>query len=364
MKRGTIFIVLFLVIAAAIVGASTFLRAQPPVGVRIAVHPLAADWVRAAAGRFNAGEPVVNGTTRIVVNIEPIDDLAVWNANAPWTASNHPDGWIPALAASVDYAAASRISFTTVVPSVGQSMLLWGGFTGEVNAITENGTRTFDWSALQTNIGTVNPALPHPTRTVQGLAVLLSAAAHYAETEFLDAALLGDDFRQWVRPILEAVPNYNTLGSSPAQTLAARGPSAGGVALLPETEWITSLTGFNASQTDPIRLNYPLYNVLFDFPLARWNGLNDAGSPQDLNSAAIAAGVDAFGAFLMSDAERANAEAEGLRTGIIQPPTADVFVNAQRYGAVNMPDLSHPVQLPERNDLRAFIEWARSVVGS
>lgn len=363
MKRGTVFIILFLLIAAGIVAASTFLRSQPPVTIRLAVHPLVSEWVRAAAARYNATNPTVSGTQRIVIAVETIDDLAVWNANAPWDASDHPDGWIPANAISVDYAAEARMNFTTLETTVAQSVLLWGGFTSEVEAITENGTRVFDWDALQLNIDTVNPALPHPTRTMQGLAIILSAAADFSEIEFLQAAELGDPFRAWVLPILEAVPNFNTLGSSPAQTMAARGPSAGSVALLPETDWLNNLSGQLVNTSDPVRLNYPRFNVIFDFPLTRWNGATVDDSPQAVNADAITAGLRAFGDYLKDDGERAFAEDDGLRTGIIRVPTSAAFTQGVRYGAQNTPDLARPVQFPTRNELRTFTAWLEGVIG-
>ena len=48
MRRGTIFLILFIVIVAGIIGLSTFLQNQPPVEITVAVNPLAEEWVREA----------------------------------------------------------------------------------------------------------------------------------------------------------------------------------------------------------------------------------------------------------------------------------------------------------------------------
>ncbi len=59
-QRGTIFIVLFLLIAAGIIGASRFLGSQPATEYTLAVDPLAQGWAEAAVSAFNASQPTVN----------------------------------------------------------------------------------------------------------------------------------------------------------------------------------------------------------------------------------------------------------------------------------------------------------------
>ncbi|RMG82840.1 MAG: hypothetical protein D6712_14010, partial [Chloroflexi bacterium] len=103
MRRATVVLLIFLLIVGGIIGSSLVLRNQPPLEFTIAVHPLAAEWVREAVNDFNASEPLVNSTRRVRANIITIEDLDVWLDSPNWTRTNHPAGWIPASSASVTY---------------------------------------------------------------------------------------------------------------------------------------------------------------------------------------------------------------------------------------------------------------------
>src|SRR5262249_40537909 len=104
MRRGTIFVLLFIVIAAAIVAASKVIQSQPPLEVTIAVDPLAESWVQDAVKALNDSQPVVNGTRRVQYKVTVIEDLDVWQGQRKWSPDNHPDTWIASSSASVTYA--------------------------------------------------------------------------------------------------------------------------------------------------------------------------------------------------------------------------------------------------------------------
>src|SRR5689334_7809025 len=112
-QRGTIFIVLFILIAAAIIGLSRFMGAQPPVEYTLAVDPLAQSWAEAAVSGFNASQPLVNGH-RITFRVVAADDLNVWQGQNIWNTKNHQDAWLAASHASVDYARANGLNLVNV----------------------------------------------------------------------------------------------------------------------------------------------------------------------------------------------------------------------------------------------------------
>jgi len=143
-QRGTIFIVLFILIAVAIVGVSRFMGAQPPVEYTLAVDPLAQAWADSAVNAFNASQPTVNGH-RISFRVVAVDDLSVWQGQNVWTTKNHQDVWIPASHASVDYARANGLSLINVSDSLARTPMVWGGYISRANLLTTNGTLPLDW---------------------------------------------------------------------------------------------------------------------------------------------------------------------------------------------------------------------------
>jgi hypothetical protein len=370
MRRGTVIVLLFIIVAVAIVGASQFLRSQPPLEITIAVSPLAEDWVRSAVDALNATEPVVGATRRIRFRVEPIDDMSVWlDDRRLWTTDSHPAGWIPAASVSVDYAAQARLPLEVVAPSLARTPLVWGGFASRVDALT-NGTGALDWGQVadaarlgrwsqipggQSGWGNLTLAFSHPARSIAGLGVLFSGAADYAGAAEVSGTVTGaSDFRDWIRPVMESVPNFITLGDSPAQAMASRGASIGEIALLPEQEWLTHLRG-QLQGSDPLRLAYPEYPFVFDFPLVRWADIDTPNEEQ--------AAIDVLSAWLMGEARQAALVDHGLRPaqGDV-PETAGLFVNAQPYGALLTPDLARAVQAPPRTDTQRLLTWLTSSV--
>jgi hypothetical protein len=356
MKRGTIFIILFLLIAVAVVAVSQYLRTQPPLEIRVAVSPLAGAWLTQATNSLNATNPVVNSTRRTHYSVEVIDDTQVWlDESRRWTTESHPQAWMPAASFSIEFANENRLPFVTVHPSVARTLLVWGGFSSYVNDITGDDTTQFDWAAVAEAAPNARLAFTNPARTVGGLAVLLSGAGDYHDVTSLTGTEVNDSgFRNWIRPVVEAVPNFNTLGASVADTLAARGSSIGQIGLLPESEWLRNLRGSLTQENDPVVLSYPEYTVVFDFPVALWQ---DTTLPANADEAAA---VEALGRWLLTAAQQSSAEDFGLRPAQ-GDPASEQFKEGARYGALISPVLQ-TVEPPSRNDLRQFVEWVSTIV--
>ncbi len=364
MRRGTIFVILFVVVAVAVVGVSQFLRSQPAVTVTVAASPVVADWTRAQIDALNATQPLTVTGQRVEFVLHPSqpDDLTLWaDAERPWTDANHPDAWIALSAASVDYVVETRLPFVTVTPSLAQTTLVWGGFARYVAALTSDGAAAFDWArvaeaaaSVRWNAvapssglnGNVNLAFESPTRDAAGLLTMVAAAASYSSTDApTDATLSGSGFRDWLRPLLDSV-NFTTLGASPAQRIAASGATVAQIALLPESEWLKQWSGALVG-SDPFQIAYPTYAVVFDFPLARW----DTGLTADEGAA-----VDLLATWLTGDAAQNALGTYGLR----QPDGTGVggrFAEAAAAGvsASFVPD--RVVAFPERADLLRFQSW-------
>lgn len=319
MRRGTIVFVLFVVIIAAIIGLSQFLKSQPSVQLTVAVSPMVSDWISAAAERFNAGDRLA-GTRQVRLVVTPVDDAAVWGSGSGWSTTSHPDAWIPAWSASRTYASALPLS--ELEPTLAKTLLVWGAFESRVNALTPFGwNRVGDaatpgtWAAAAPNSGlngNVTLAFTHPTQTISGFAVLLSAASAFFDTPIQSSQdLASAEYRMWLAPVLQSVPNFNTLGASPARTIAARGTTVGDIALLPESDWVTNLSGRLIDGSDPIQLVYPDYPFVFDFPFVVWNGTTS--STADVTAEQAQDIMRQFADFLLTDAEQSAAQRYGLR---------------------------------------------------
>ncbi|MBL8145887.1 MAG: hypothetical protein JNL34_05830 [Anaerolineae bacterium] len=352
MRRGTIIVILFIVIAAAVVGVSFFLRSQPPLEFTVTVSPLAGAWLRDAAASFNASNPTINGTQAIRVAVQPQDEAQIaLGESAAWTRENHPAGWIPAAAVTVDFARSRGLPFETLHESVAQTPLVWGGFGDIVADVTNDGQETFDWPAVNEAVaaGPVRLAFRSPSATIDGFAVLLSGAAALTENAVITRdSLRSPAARAWLETTLLAVPNTTTLGASAAGAMAARGPTAGGLALLPESEWLTNLRGQLVNGSTPVQLAYPAYTVQFTFPCTAW----DDPSVTDPAVASRADAVKAFCNYLLTPAQQANAARFGLRPadGVLSEDNAALFTAAATYGAqIELPPMA-AVQAPNRSD--------------
>ncbi|MFQ3567769.1 MAG: hypothetical protein SNJ59_12305 [Aggregatilineales bacterium] len=356
MRRGSIFVIIFILVAGGIVGTSFFLRAQPPLELTVAVSPLASEWVRAAVNAFNATDPIVNATRRVRFTVETIDDLNVWLEDGRgWTQGSHPDAWIPAASFSVAFAREARMPLTMLEPTLARTLLVWGGFSDQVEAVLGDEV-SLDWQAVASAAPRARLAFFHPARTAAGLAVLLSSAGDFHETtQPSDAELSSPDYRNWLRLVIEAVPNFNTLGTSVAETLAARGPSIGEIGLLPESDWLRNLRGQLVRPAGPLRLNYPAYNLVFEFPLARWS------DPQE-EDPDRRAGIEALGRWLLSAEQQTAAARYGLRSVDGQAEMESELFNRALAHGLQFEPAYQAVEVPSRNAIRTLLAWTSTVI--
>ena len=364
MRRGSVFVILFVLVAAIIIGASQFLRSQPPLEVTIAVSPLAEDWVRASADAFNATNPLLGSGQRIAIRVQPVDDPAVWGDNArTFSAQEHPAAWIPALTASVDYAVELRLPVATITPATARTLLVWGIFESRA-AVAQPDDAPLDWPRVQelaemeswasvpggqANWGFVKLIFSRPATTAGGLGVLFSGAGAFYDTADLATATLSDNaFRAWMQPVIDSVPNFNTLGADPAAALT-RGPSTGEIALLPESQWLVQLNGI--VQRESVRFSYPKYAVVYDFPVALW----DAPEMTDIERDA----VYRFADWLLQPAQQEGAIAFGLRpVSWDADAQAPLMAAAIPYGITPDLDLAATITAPTRNEVLRMLNWA------
>lgn len=364
MRRGSVFVILFVLVAAIIIGASQFLRSQPPLEVTVAVSPLAEAWVRASADAFNATNPLLGSGQRIAIRVQAVDDPAVWgDTTRAFSAQQHPAAWIPALAASVDYAVEQRLPVATITPATAHTLLVWGVFESRASVAQPDDT-TLDWPHVQelaaaeswaslpggqASWGFVKLIFSRPSTTAGGLGVLFSGAGAYFDTTDLTTVALSDNaFRGWMQPVIDSVPNFNTLGADPAAALT-RGPSTGEIALLPESQWLVQLNGI--VQREPVRFSYPEYAVVYDFPVALW----DAPEMTDIERDA----VYRFADWLLQPAQQDRAITYGLRSVVGSVDAqAPLIAAAIPYGIAPVLDLTATITAPTRNEVLRMINWA------
>lgn len=358
-SRGTIVLVIFAIIVAAIIGLSQFVQSQPPVEITVAVNPMAEDWMRALVADFNESETVINGTTRITVNVTTTKDIAVWGDNK-WSADNHPDAWLPASSASVSYLN-SNIPFQTIANSTAQTPLVWGGFQSRVDILTTDGvldwgtvaeaaqTDEGNWASLggESGWGFLKFAYARPSNDMAGLAVLFSGAGEFTASTTLDRSqLLDDSFNDWMSAIVASVPNFQTLGSNPASVMASRGTSVAEIAFLPESLWLNSLGDINGN--DPITFNYPAMQFVLDFPLTMWD------DPDTSDETKLA--VQAFADYVTGTGQNTVTEF-GLRPANGNVTNADsLFADGVSFGILLEPDYGQIVTAPDKNTTETLLE--------
>lgn len=350
--RTTIILVIFLVVIAAIFGLNQAIR-QDPLEITIAVDPLAENWIQAAAQEYNASNTLIgNGTIPVQIKIIIEDDLDIWRGNPNWGSSNHPQAWIASSQASINYLP-PNLPFRALHQSLARTPLVWGGFENRVFWVRDEDSRSFDWSAVQdisvaqswqnlgaaNESGNINMALNWPANSMAGIGALMTSAADYGQTPILSRELLNEaDFTDWFFPISETLYNSRTLGGNPAETMASRGTSAADYALLPEVQWLLSVDDL---ADDGFVFNYPAYQFVLDFPMARWE---DTQTKDDEKAA-----VASFGEFLAGERGQALALEHGLRPVNSEPDeNATLFSNGQAYGIQLTPDYGQIVEAPSR----------------
>lgn len=365
MRRGSIFVVIFILVAAGVIGASQFLRSQPALEITVAVDPLARDWAQQAIASLNATEPIVNATRRAQFRLLVVDDLDVWQGQQSWTPDSHPDAWIAASSLSTRYARENGLPLIEAAASLARTPLVWGGYASRVEVVTRDGARPLDWQAVAeaaaaeawVSIGGeaswqfIKLGFAQPQRKIGGVAVLLSGAAAFNQSAtFTGNALNNAAFREWLLPVIKAVPNFATLGSDPALAMA-RGPSTVEIALFPEALWLLNVNGL--TKHEPIVLNYPAYQMTLDFPMMRWE---DAQTTDDQRAA-----IELLRGWLTNEAQQALLGSFGLRPAAGEPAqTEPLFAAGLPYGIQLAPDYGQTVQPPARPELQGLIQWAAS----
>lgn len=364
MRRETIVLIIFIVITGAIIGLSQFFQSQPPIEYTVSVNSLSAGWLREAVQRFNNSNPTINVTQRIRFTVVEESDMARWQ-DMTWTPEAHPAAWFPSTHTALEYASRYRMH----TASVARSPLIWGGYASRVSALTQDGTQPFDWASVQNGAareswgrvsggesswGFVKLAFSTPEQNSAGLGALFSAAASFHESENLTGEAMRDSaFRNWLAPVVQSVPSFNTLGTNPASAMS-RNLSVADVALLPEAQWLSGLNGL--LRHEPVAFSYPAYQYLLDFPVGVWATAQEV-DPMEYQA------VDALVTWLLSEAEQAHLLAYGLRPAHSEPgPDAALFVTAQDYGIQLTPDYGMTVQPPSRTDAQGLIQWFRGQI--
>lgn len=347
MRRGTFVIILFVLVAGAIIAATTLLRSQPALEVTIATDPLAEAWVRAAALSYNESGATVGVGRRVRVLVTTRSDTQV--LQTPWVPNDQPVGWIPAWSSLAAVSRGSTVTTQTVALSLARTPLVWMSYASREADIPD-----VSWQGIQevADNKNIDLAFSLPPQSVQGLASLISAVADFHQTGILSDSMLSDSaMRTWLMPLIASVPNFNTLG--PNVALYVAGPQGGTVdaAIAPESQWLSALNTLTAKGQP--RFAYPAYPVVFDFPFIT---LRDIATTDDEISAA-----QSFAAYLSSPAQQQNLDRFGLRPAQSDPQsTSTVFIPAQQYGiAASLPS-AQPVQLPSSSSVLSLLTWFNS----
>ncbi len=357
MKRGTIFFILFVIIIVGVIGVSQFLRSQPPIIINITANNIIQPWLQDEANRFNNTTPLTQLGQPIQIQISTIDDIQAWNTDSLSWRTHFPDAWIPSSTMSANFLRESGITFEVASESVVYTPLVWGAYVETAERITRDGAVALDWDAVENNLDETILAFYHPARSIIGFSAMLSAAGAYFDDTQINVT--SNEFRAWLSPIVNDVPNFNTFGSSIVQTLASRGRSMGNIAIVPESEWLTNLRG---SQVTGVQLYYPEYTFVFDMPYLVW---------QTPNQPDRAASARQFLNWLTSTNAQQRALNFGLRSEQIdvadyiatarasanQDLSTFPFANAETRRVQLQPDLSRTVTLTIRSDAQRFITW-------
>lgn len=343
MRRGTIFILVFIILAGGIIAITQLFRAQPALEIIIAVDPLAERWVREAATTFNTQNQTVGVSRRVRVTVQVISDMKVFSGQSGWGADTHPDGWIPAWSALfTSPSIGAGITANRVTDSLARTTLVW-------MSPASSPLSSVSWGEVANAVGqNERIAFPLADGSVQGLAALISGAADFRAQNALTEDDLGNETRDYLRPIIQAVPNFNTIGPDVAVFLSGPQGSSFVAGMAAESQWLMQLQVLAAKNP---RFGYPDYPILFDFPMY----LLDSVTQTDDERAA----VQAFSAYLASNAQQSAAMSFGLRPASVDP-TADqpLFASGAQYGIVSSLSTTNAVQLPQNpSGLRSFLTW-------
>ena len=347
MRRGTVFILVFILVAGGIIALTQLFRAQPALEIIVAVDPLAERWVREAAIAFNAQGETVGVSRRVRVTVQTLGDMNVFAGQSNWRAENHPDGWIPAWSALLTSpSVGAGITARQLAPSLARTTLVWMSPTSAADRVPE-----VTWAGVQAAArANEDLAFPSAATSVQGFAILISGITEFKSASALtDVMLTGTDGRAYLTPIINAVPNYATVGPDPALIMSGTLGSTYAAGMATESQWLSQLTTLSAKNP---RFGYPAAPVIFDFPAYL---LDSVTQTEDERAA-----VQAFATFLSANAQQASAMDFGLRPASSEPSTDQpLFGRGAQYGIIPSLSSLRAVSLPQNNtSVRSFITWA------
>jgi len=347
MRRGTIFIFVFILAAGGIIALTQLFRAQPALEIIVTVDPLAERWVRDAAATFNAKGETVGVSRRVRVTVQTMGDMTVFAGQSNWRAEDHPDGWIPAWSALFPSpSVGAGITSRRIVPSLARTTLVWMSPSSAESRISE-----VSWSGMQAAVRKGEKlAFPLASTSVQGFATLISGMAEFqANSTLTDATLSGTDGRNYLTPIINAVQNYATVGPDPALIMSGTLGSTYAAGMATESQWLLQLT--TLASKNP-RFGYPDAPVIFDFPIYLLDSVNQTDDER--------AAVEAFANFLAENAQQASAMTYGLRPANTEPATDQaLFERGAQYGIIPVLSAVNAVNLPPNStSIRSFITWA------
>ncbi len=369
---GTGIVILFVLISLGIVGLGYLQQNQPepqstPLELTLTINPMAQDWMSNAVAQFNASDAryVNNIAVTITLNPTPIEDIAVWSGNT-WNNQNRPDLWLASTSASIEHANAFSMTFNSVNTPLAQTPLVWVISADVADTITQNGALPLDWDVIQqaasagtwanfgaTNLqGNVNMAFSLPDSTIEGLMVLYSANAYYSRNlDFSNLLSVPTDFKTWFAPMIDSVPNFNTIGSNVATFMVSRGTSVN-IGIMPEVKLLNQIDAFTRNRA--IRVAYPEYPSVFDFSLALSIDQNLSSNDNTIRQQAMQAFVD----WLLAPEQQAQLPRYGLRP-IATPPTPndDLFRKGMDVGVQYDPIIRPYLTGEESAYSRNLMSW-------
>lgn len=349
-----------LLIQAGLSGGETEPTATPvnPIILEVAVNPLLEPWVSQAAEAYQRTQPTTNGRT-VTLQVTQQDSLAVWGeGTGVWSAQEHPSVWIPETSYAISYAQeGARLAFDIHQPSLAETPLIWGAYESRSSVIV-NQFGTLDaetvqeaatiarWEDLGGNSRWqfIKIAMPRPNSTEVGLASLLTLIGDAENSPTLTSAQLSDTtIQDSLKPIIDLVPNFSTLGNDPALVMATRGTSIAEIGLLPESQWLAHFDALNAVES--LVLSYPNEYVLLDFPFAIWGEADERRA------------AEAFAAFLMNDDQQGKLGELGFRPTTRRDDVAQFAPFIAAEGQVQLSLGGSPIALPDRPAILALLRW-------
>lgn len=370
---GTFIVILFIVISIGIVGLGYIQRNQPEpsatqLELTLTVNPLAQTWMREMVNRFNVSDArfIDAYAVTIILANTPIDDMDVWQKGV-WNNQTPPHLWIPSSTLSASTTVVNGRRLITITPSLAKTPLIFVTSANVAQAITQNEALTFDWGDIQSasqagtwanfgasNLnGNVTLAFPLANNTMEGMMVIYSANAYFDSTLSLTSPNIAP-FTTWFTPVVESVPNFNTIGADVATFIASRGASVN-IGIMAESRLLNTLSAI--TNTRAVQVAYPEYPVVFDFPLI-W--LDETGQSAD-NRTIQEQIAQQFGEWLAMPEQQARLTTYGLRPIESIPTSVDaLFRMGVESGVVYNPVLSPALSEVANSRTRALLSWFES----